>query len=270
MDPYVRERWRRNRHHGHGGLVGGVILAGIGVLLLLQNLGIPYFEDLERYWPVILIVVGVVQAARSIGMGGRVWGGAVVAAGVIFLLNNFGIIRGDVWRFLWPGILILIGLGMLARTIDRHNYGAYDPEARAAYAKRMGEKIKDRIISDLGGIGSSGSPDRVDAWAIFSGVRRRVGSQDFQGGEAFAMFGGIELDLRKAATTRDEIVIEINAIFGGVEVRVPETWNVSVRGAGILGGYEDETLDTRVASDGKQPNLVVNGFAIFGGVTIKN
>src|SRR5271167_2599736 len=73
MDPYVRERWRQRRHHGQGGLIGGVILAGIGVLLLLQNLGIPYFEDLERYWPVILILVGAVQAARSVGMGGRVW-----------------------------------------------------------------------------------------------------------------------------------------------------------------------------------------------------
>ena len=72
MDPYVRERWRRTRYHGHGGLVGGVILASIGVLLLLQNLNIPGFEDLERYWPVILIVVGVAQAARSIGMGGKI------------------------------------------------------------------------------------------------------------------------------------------------------------------------------------------------------
>src|SRR5580698_40737 len=117
MDPDVRERWRRHRHHGHGGMVGGVILAGIGVLLLLQNLNIPGFEDLERYWPVILIVVGVAQAARSVGMGGKVWGGAIFRVGTVFRLNNFGIIRGDVWRFLWPGVLIMVGLAMLARAI---------------------------------------------------------------------------------------------------------------------------------------------------------
>ena len=86
----------------------------------------PYFEDLERYWPVILIVVGVAQAARSMGMGGRVWGGAVFVVGVIFLLNNFGVIHGNVWRFLWPGILIMVGLGMLARAIDRQAYGGID------------------------------------------------------------------------------------------------------------------------------------------------
>jgi predicted membrane protein len=270
MDPYVRERWRRSRYRGHGGLVGGVVLAGIGVLLLLQNLNIPGFDDLEKYWPVILIVVGIAQAARSMGMGGRIWGGAVFLAGVFFLLENFGIIRHDVWRFVWPGIMILIGLGMLARAIDRHSYGGTGAAAAAADARKMGEDIRNRIFSDLGGNRSSSSVDHMNEWAIFSGVRRRIDSQDFQGGEAFAMFGGVELDLRKAVSKRDEILVDVNAVFGGVEMRVPETWNVTVRGAGIFGGYEDKTMDSRVATDAKQPHLIVNGFAVFGGVTIQN
>lgn len=270
MDPFVRDRWRNNPHRRHGGLVGGVILAGIGVLLLLQNLGIPYFEDLERYWPVILIVVGLAQAARSIGAGGKVWGGAVFIVGIIFLLNNFGVIHGDIWRFLWPGILILAGLGMLARTLDREAGGSYNPGATAANAKKFGEDLRDRIVSDIHARIPRGSINSLSEWAVFGGARRRVDSQDFQGGEAFAMFGGVEIDLRKAGSTREEILIEANAIFGGIEIRVPETWNVLVRGSGIFGGYEDETIDTRVAPEGKQPILIVNGFAVFGGVTIKN
>jgi len=59
-------------------------------------------------------------------------------------------------------------------------------------------------------------------------------------------------------------------LFGGIEMRVPETWNVTVRGAGIFGGYEDETMDSRVATDVKQPHLIINGFAIFGGVHVKS
>jgi predicted membrane protein len=247
--------------------VGGVILAGIGVVLLLQNLGIPYFEDLERYWPVILIVVGIAQAARSMGIGGKIWGGAIVAVGVIFLLNNLGLIHGNVWRLLWPGILIVVGLGMLARAIDRHTYGGYDAAARTDYARKMGENIKSRIMSD---IGSSISPNRLDVWAVFGGSRRRMDTQDFQGGEAFALFGGVEVDLRKAGSTLEEIVIEAHALFGGIELRVPEAWNVSVRGAGIFGGYEDETMEGRVTTDGKQPHLIINGFAVFGGVNVKN
>jgi predicted membrane protein len=268
MDRYARrERWR-NRHHGHGGVVGGIILAGIGVILLLQNLGFPFFDDLERFWPVILIVVGMAQAARSIGIGGRVWGGVVIAVGVLFLLRNFGVIHGD-WRLMWPAILILVGLGMLARAIDQ-GPRSFDPEAAAANAKQFGDDLKDRIISDIHARIPRGSVDHLSEWAVFGGTRRRVNSRDFQGGEAFAMFGGVEIDLRQAATTREEVLIEVNAIFGGVEVRVPETWNVVVRGAGVFGGYEDETMETRVTTDAKLPRLIVNGFAVFGGVTIKN
>lgn len=276
MDRYDRERWKQERRslrslrgHGHGGIVGGVILAGIGVVLLLQNLGIPYFEDLERFWPVILIVVGIAQAARSMGMGGRVWGGVVIAVGVLFLLSNFGVIHGD-WHLLWPAILILVGLGMLARAIDRQSYGGSAPGASAAQARKFGDDLKERIVSDIHARIPFASVDHLSEWAVFGGTRRRVNSQDFQGGEAFAMFGGVEIDLRPAATTREEVLIEVNAIFGGVEVRVPESWDVLVRGAGIFGGYEDETMDSRVATDGKRPRLVVNGFAVFGGVTVKN
>jgi predicted membrane protein len=268
---YRAGRWMRDgRHRGHGGMVGGIILAGIGVLLLLQNLGLPYFDDMERFWPVILIVVGAVQGTRSVGMGGRIWSGAVFTAGLVFLANNFGFIHGDVWKFFWPGILILIGLGMLARTIDRQSYGGYDPQATAAQAQKFGEDLKNRIISDVHARIPPGSVNHISEWAIFGGTRRRVDSQDFQGGEAFAMFGGVEIDLRKAGSTREEILVEANAIFGGIEIRVPENWNVTVRGSGIFGGYEDETLDSRMAPDAKQPHLIVNGFAVFGGVNIKN
>lgn len=277
MDRYDRARGRRNWPRASGSLIGGIILAGIGVLLLLQNLNIPGFEDLERYWPVILIVVGVVHAARSWGMGGRIWGGIVFAVGMVFLLSNFGIIRGDIWRFLWPAVLIMIGLGMLAKAIDRNvggPYGGTGP-ASAAAAKAMGDRIRDKIVNDIHSgwqqsSGSSTSADQINEWAVFGGTRRRVESKDFQGGEAFSMFGGVYVDLRNAASTRDEVYIEANSIFGGVEIRVPETWTVTVKGAGIFGGYEDKTLDAQVAPSAKQTHLIVNGVAIFGGVTVRN
>jgi predicted membrane protein len=274
MDRFERARWRSERRglhgHGHGGVVGGVVLAGIGVLLLLQNLSIPGFDEIERFWPVILIVVGVAQTARSMGVGGKVWGGTICLVGVFFLLQNFGIIQHDVWRFVWPGILILVGLGMLAKAIDRHTYTGTGAAAAAENAKKMGDDIRNRIVSDWGRSQTATSLDHLNEWAVFSGVRRRVDTQDFQGGEVFAMFGGVEIDMRKAAIKRDEVVVEINALFGGVEVRAPENCTVIVRGVGIFGGYEDKTMDSRVSPDVKQPRLIVNGFAVFGGVTIQN
>lgn len=242
----LRDRRLGRRRTGFGGLLIGTILAGVGVLLLLQNLGILYVEDLWQYWPAILIVLGISRAATACSQGGRIWGGTLAFIGAAFLLHNLGIIHGNLWRFFWPAILIFIGLGMLARSLERHNIGSSD--------------------------GSPVSSDTVNTlreWAIFGGARRRIDSQEFEGGEALAIFGGVELDLHRAATKRDEIVIEANAMFGGIDMRVPDNWSVTVRGAGIFGGYEDKT-DSGSAEGEKRPHLVISGYAVFGGVTVKN
>ncbi len=41
--------------------------------------------------------------------------------------------------------------------------------------------------------------------------------------------------------------LEFNAIFGGVELRVPDIWNVEARNQTAFGGYSDKTrnLDAR-------------------------
>jgi len=64
-----------------------------------------------------------------------------------------------------------------------------------------------------------------------------------------------------------EAIFEANAIFGGVEMKVPAEWAVSVRGMGIFGGYEDKT---KMPVSPDAPLLVVSGYAIFGGVSVSN
>ena len=47
---------------------------------------------------------------------GRVVSGIyVVVVGIIFLLNNFGIFKGDAWGKLWPLFIIVPGLLMIFR-----------------------------------------------------------------------------------------------------------------------------------------------------------
>jgi hypothetical protein len=58
-------------------------------------------------------------------------------------------------------------------------------------------------------------------------------------------------------------------MFGGIDIRVPETWAVTVRGTGVFGGYEDKTIEPR-PTDPKPPHLIITGVALFGGVTVKN
>ncbi len=39
----------------------------------------------------------------------------LILIGVYFLLKNAGIIQGDFWGYLWPIVIILLGLSMLEK-----------------------------------------------------------------------------------------------------------------------------------------------------------
>jgi hypothetical protein len=113
-------------------------------------------------------------------------------------------------------------------------------------------------------------PDTLNVNTVFGGAKRVVGSQDFRGGEVVAIFGGVELDLRQAGMAGDSAVLEITAIFGGVELKIPQHWSAVVEGAGIFGGYSDETLQPNPAQFPGAKRLIVKGSAVFGGVEVKN
>src|SRR5579872_2614718 len=268
-----RQRYSRMAYgpqNPFGGLLIGAILAGIGVLLLLQNLGILYVDELWQYWPVILIVVGASRLVSAWDLGGRIFGGIVLFVGGVFLLRNLGLLHGNVWAYFWPVMLIAIGLGLLIRALEGNhawdlwgggpgspttgsaNPGGPDSGAGPASPPRPGDQRQQNWFSAVksGDIRNSFKEDH-----IFSGAKRRIESQDFEGGEALAIFGGVELDLRKADTRHDQILIEANAIFGGIEIRVPETWQVTVRGTGIFGGYNDETIQP-IGGDARHPHLI--------------
>jgi hypothetical protein len=50
--------------------IGAALLIGIGVLFLLDNLGVQVFQHIGKFWPVLLIVVGVVLLQKRMGGGG--------------------------------------------------------------------------------------------------------------------------------------------------------------------------------------------------------
>ncbi len=82
-----------------------------------------------------------------------------------------------------------------------------------------------------------------------------------------AVFGGIELDLRRANLKGDEIVIEANAVFGGIELTSAGELEGDRAGRRIFGGYDDQTRPSpTAAADEKRPHLIMTGAAVFGGV----
>jgi hypothetical protein len=103
---------------------------------------------------------------------------------------------------------------------------------------------------------------------VFSGTRRVITDQDFKGGKIACVFGGINLDLTGANIAGKSAVLDISAVYGGAVVRIPTSWDLEMRGAGVFGGYSDQTMHPPITPDTKK--LIVKGGAVFGGVTIKN
>lgn len=260
-----RDRFRQHRRHSPvGGVIIGTAILLAGVLFLLENFGLVHVHNLWAYWPVWMIAWGIAGVTGAGHARGRVWGGVIAVVGALLLLSNLHIINENVWRIAWPLLLIVAGLRMLYRSARRQRRRDDDHFPPAG-----GPAVAPGGSAPQGGAPGAGTrPGYLDEWAVFGGSRRRVDSQDFKGGEAFAMFGGVELDLRSATILQDEVVIDASALFGGVDIQVPENWNVAVEGHGIFGGYEDKTL--HVMPENARPRVVITGSAVFGGVVVKN
>ncbi len=224
-------------------LVLGLIIVLLGVIFTLDNLGILYAGDYLRYWPVLLLAYGVWKIVTCTTPSGRGWGFFWAFLGAIILLNQLDIIYVTVWN-LWPLILVLIGMNLILRTGRRHREFAAGSEVR---------------LSD--------SNSTISGFALLGSFKRTNDSQDFQGGEATAIMGGCELDLRQASIKEGDAILDLFAFWGGIEVKVPEDWSVILQGVPILGGFEDKTRPPKGES---KKRLIIKGYAVMGGVEVKN
>lgn len=226
-----------------GRLLPALIVIGAGVLFLLNNLQIVIIHNWVDYWPVILVAIGLVKLVDSNDQPGRIGGGILMGLGGILLARNLGYLDVRL-RDLWPIALIAAGLLMLWNRMPWHGAAQW-PRRFEATANTVNEN------------------------AIFGGAKRHVTTPDFQGGQITAMFGGVELNLRKAGMSGDSATLEINTLCGGAEIKVPENWVVVMQGTAIFGGYSDDTVHPRMDAPGIK-TLFIRGAAFFGGVEVKN
>ncbi len=221
--------YRPNR----GGRGVGLLIAFIGALFLLDQLNILRFGTiLSTWWPGILLLLGVLRLRES----RRLTGVVLLAIGTVFLLANLDVLSWNAIGRLWPVLLILAGLGI---AFGRTPFGA-------------------SAVQEVGA-------DEFDVRAVFSGVERRITSQNLRAGAIEVLFGGAEIDLHGAKPAED-CRIRISATFGGVDLRVPEAWRLNITGTPIFGGIDDRTRQ----SDAEGPLVTIGCSAILGGIEIRN
>jgi predicted membrane protein len=221
-------------------LIIGLLIIAVGVIAILVNLGYKVDINLWDYWPLILILIGLSRIFQPPEYRNLWFGLAFTGVGLLLLLDNFHIIHFG-HKLVWPIILILIGAAILRHGYDR--------------SKNLASES-----------------DYIDHSVFLGGGEYRYTSKSLKGGKLFALMGGCEVDLRESDIQDEEIMIDTFTIMGGIEIKVPENWHVTMRGLPLMGGFGDKTSGGRGDREATTPvkKLLVKGTAIMGGVEIKN
>jgi predicted membrane protein len=217
-------------------IVFGLLVVAFGLAMLLDNLDVLRAGDIIRYWPYGIMAVGVAYIVRGESRSEKVFGGIITAVGTLFLIVSRAFRPQDAHTNTNVQVGVVFG-------------GASTPAARPGAPFAPGTGSQDPTYTEF---------------AIFSGIERRVASPAFKRADLSAVMGGIEFDLRQAAT-EGEAVIEVFVTWGGIEIIVPPDWAVSNKITAIMGGVEDQSAGTQMS----QHRLIIKGVVLMGGVTIK-
>ena len=217
----------------------GIFLIAFGAMLILENLGFIYNFNLWEWWPLILIFAGIHQFTKPGKEKNYIGALVLIGLGLIFLGNNLNWFDVHIWDF-WPVIIILVGLGMIRRT------------------GMEGKNIQ--------------NSDYLHLSYILGGANVQNTSRNLKGGNITAVMGGADIDLTGAEIDGDEMKLDTFAFWGGISIKIPETWQVELRATPILGGIDNETRGDadKVKKVQARKRLIITGTIIMGGLEIKN
>jgi hypothetical protein len=240
----------------------GMALVALGILFTLDNLGLLDAEDYLRFgWPVALMAFGALNLAGRRSGRGRTWGMVALIAGMALMGQRLGLWRADVRAFT-PLLLVFLG-GYLVWQSTRGDDGGRRRERAREWRSSFEQANVDRGTASAPTIDSGES---ISAVAVLAGFDRRVTSAAFRGGELTAVLGGGQIDMREAIPAGGQAVIDVFALMGGLEIRVPDSWSIEVQATPVLGAIRD----TRPAASSSGPRLIVRGLVFLGGVEFKS
>lgn len=219
-------------------IVWGIVLVIVGVIFALNALNVTDINlFFDGWWTLFIIVPCFAGLITEREKSGNIIG---LAAGVVLLLSCQGILDFSLlWKLLVPAIIVILGLKMVFK-------GVFDNRASDIIKKMRTEGKEPRC-----------------GCATFSSCELNYAGETFDGGELTATFGAVKCDLRNAFIEND-LVIHASAIFGGIEILVPDNVNVKVNSNSLFGGVSNKT-DNHPDSH----TIYVNAVCMFGGVEIK-
>jgi predicted membrane protein len=207
-------------------LVAGIFFTALGVLLTLDNFDIIDAGRVLRFWPVVLIVIGVMNLNHA---GRRGLSIVAITLGAFMVAARAHLLRFSLFD-LWP--LVLIGIGLLFV---------------------------------LRALGVSSSEPRSSLWSVLNSRKVTIDPAQLNGSQIISFMGGSQIELTNTGEHEGPVIVEVLAMWGGIEIRVPTGWEVIAEAVPVMGGID---IKTAGAPGGKQ--LVVRGLVFMAGMEIKN
>lgn len=224
-------------------VVWGIAIIALGIIFGGNALGLFSIDIFfDGWWTLFIIVPSVIGLFTE---KEKISSLMFLAAGVILLLAAQNVFSYEVaWKVILAVALVVIGIGIITKSIFREN----------------NDKEVEKKVHDLG------DGKMMDSQvAVFSGSDRTYNDEVFSGSNLVAVFGGVDLDLRRAKFTKD-VVIKAFCLFGGIDITVPADVQVKIKSGFVFGGASDERKggDT---NKGKY-TIYIDAAGGFGGISV--
>lgn len=220
-----------------GDFLWGAFFIALGLIIGLNAMGITDINIFfDGWWTLFIIVPCFIGLFKEEEKLGNLIG---LTIGIVLLAGVQGFVSFDmIGKLIFPIILVAIGLGIIFKGFIKSS---------------ITEKIK------------SVNKNNLESYcATFSEQNVNMSGVDFKGANLDAVFGSIKLDLSEANISEDR-VIHATAIFGGIDIKVPQNVNVKVKSSSIFG----EVKNKANYKNENAPTIYINGTGIFGGVEVK-
>ncbi|MBB6609858.1 hypothetical protein H7F15_02300 [Pontibacter sp. Tf4] len=259
------KNWKNRTDNRNGRVMAGLLLIGIGLVLLASKMNLIFLPNWLFSWPMIPILVGLFIGFKH-SFRNPAWI-LPVALGLIFLIDRF--VPGISFKnYLWPVVVIVIGLWVMLKPRHSYNYNARYGAGTTTFPPVGIATSEPVTTSNYTEDAAASGDDYVNSTAIFGGVKRNILSKNFKGGEVVSVFGGNELNFSQS-DIQHPVVLDTTQIFGGTSLIIPPHWEVRSEVVAILGGVSDKRM---MLPGGYDPNkvLIIKGTALFGGLDIKS
>lgn len=217
-------------------ILWGIVFIAFGLILGLKSLDIIKVNIFFDGWWTLFIIIPCFIGLFDFNKEGKTGNLLGILIGLLLLLAAQDVIDFDIiWKLAMPMVIIVVGLLMIFKGNDKYNIK--EKYSKSKSKENISATFAEQIINKDG--------EKIDSLNLNS------------------TFGSIVLDLKKAIIN-EECVIRVNAIFGGVEIHVPEDVLVKVNATPIFGGVDNKHKDGC-----KEKIIYVDAFCLFGGIEIK-